>query len=366
VPQTRFAPITPMQRLMRPRVRPRGGVFMPADPQATAGPILASRLRQIARPSIKAATRRFAAQRDAAPSAAPMELVCQADSLAALQAVVDNGADCVHLDYTAAADGQSNRVLVCEGIRYAHDNGCKLVLELNMQSRFSSWEECCDAIDSAARAGVDAIISADPALLLYASANHPGMKLQSRVFDAATLSNATTVFHKRYGISRIVLPCLLSLRRLEQISDTSLVELEVAGFGTQCAIVEGRRSAPEASAAEKIPGSPVPVIGLGEELRSASVERCAAGENAANEGCYATPASPDIAALRLLPRLRNIGVRAIRVEAQGGNPAKSAQITRVWRDAIDSCIEDPERYTVKPAWIAQLSISARQPRRCRP
>jgi collagenase-like PrtC family protease len=366
VPQTRFAPIKPVQRLMRPRVRRGSGVFMPSGLEATGGPMPASRPRHIGKRCSNVPARRLASHPDATFSAPPMELVCQVDNLGALRAVVDYGADCVHLDYSAASNAQSHRLLMCEGIRYAHDNGCKLVLELDMQSGSSTWDECCHAIDRAARAGVNAVISTDPALLLYASANHPGLQLQSRVFDGTTLSDASTAFHKRYGISRALLPGLLSLRQLEQIANTSLVELEVAGFGTTCAIVEGRSRTPVASAAGKMPGTPVPVIGLGEELRSASVGRCAASEIAANESCYATPDSLDIGVLGLLPSLKNIGVRAVRIEAQGDNPAKSAQIARVWRDAIDSCLEDPQHYVVKPAWIAQLSISARQLGRYRP
>ena len=36
------------------------------------------------------------------------------------------------------------------------------------------------------------------------------------------------------------------------------------------------------------------------------------------------------------------------------SPAYVAQVTRVWRGAIDECLARGARYTVKPAWMSQL------------
>ncbi|HEU4846101.1 MAG TPA: U32 family peptidase, partial [Burkholderiaceae bacterium] len=37
------------------------------------------------------------------------------------------------------------------------------------------------------------------------------------------------------------------------------------------------------------------------------------------------------------------------------SPAYVAQVTRVWRDAIDQVLNNPARYSVKPDWMTELN-----------
>jgi putative protease len=354
VPQIRFAPIKPikfklMQRFMRPalnRLR-NAPVFAATGSVAPAGavePVVARRPRQAARRSANAPARNHRARTDTSSQAA-IELVCQAGSLAGAQAAADNGADCIHLEYTA----ESERGFLCEAIRYAHANGRKAVVELNTPSHSFTWKERCEVIDSAAAAGVDAIVFSDPALLLYASANHRHIQLHYRLSDCPAPSDSTDLFYQRYGISRVVLPSVLTLPQVERMSSATSVELQVVGFGSPCAILEARRSEDDAGNADPGAGASCVLIGLGQDLEGASVERCAGRENAANDSWYAGGPSPDIDALRLLPRLKNIGVCAIKIEAQRGSPARLAEITRIWRDAIDRSLRGLQHYAVTPA-----------------
>jgi putative protease len=284
-----------------------------------------------------------------------MELVCQVSHLSVLQTAVDNGAECIHLDYNGTCGTGFERALLRRGIRYAHDNGCTVALGFRMRSRSVDWKGWRDAIDGAARAGVDSFVLSDPAMLLYASANYPDVRLHACLSDYPA-SGAINISYKRYGVSRVVLPRVVSLSEVEHISRTTSVELELVGFGRQSAIIEGRRTT-------TAPGTSASAIGLGDTLQDISVGLSATAENAANENCYAGRHSPDISVLRLLPHLKNIGVRAIKIEAQDDSPARLVQVTRVWRDAIDACRQDPQHYAMKPAWITELCDLARQPGR---
>jgi collagenase-like PrtC family protease len=49
-----------------------------------------------------------------------------------------------------------------------------------------------------------------------------------------------------------------------------------------------------------------------------------------------------------------IGVRAIKIEGRQRSPAYVAQVTKVWREAIDSCRANPQLYAAKPAWMSSL------------
>jgi putative protease len=310
----------------------------------------------------KALAKSFSVKAHAAPSTAAMELVCQAGSLAALRTVIDSGADCVHLDYQdAGASANFNHAVMSRGIRYAHDKGCKVLLALNTPPRPFAWEKWRDAIDRAVQSsGVDAMIFSDPALLLYAAANYPQLDLHFSLSDAPIGPDTINVFHRRYGVSRILLPRVLTLAQLADISKGTSVELEVFGFGRDCSIVAGR--APASEGEETRPGTePARVAGWGRSLQNVSIERCAGADRAANENCYAAQASPGVSALAVLPQLRKIGVRAIKVEARGPALADVAQITRIWREAIDLCLRDPQHYAVKASWLAECNRPAGQP-----
>ena len=60
----------------------------------------------------------------------------------------------------------------------------------------------------------------------------------------------------------------------------------------------------------------------------------------------------------LLPQLIQAGVAAIKIEGRQRSPAYVAEVTKVWRAAIDSAWSAHEgrgRYSVQPAWDAGLA-----------
>lgn len=70
---------------------------------------------------------------------------------------------------------------------------------------------------------------------------------------------------------------------------------------------------------------------------------------------YAFEEPASLNTLDLLPQLAGLGVRAIKIEGRQRSPAYVAQVTRVWREAIDECLGGTGRYSVKPAWMAELN-----------
>jgi collagenase-like PrtC family protease len=96
------------------------------------------------------------------------------------------------------------------------------------------------AIDRAADSGVDAVILADPGLMAYALKHYPNLSLHLSVQGSATNYEAINFYHQHFGISRAVLPRVLSLSQVEQVMDKTPVEIEVFGFGSLYVMVEGR------------------------------------------------------------------------------------------------------------------------------
>lgn len=321
----------------------------------------------------------------AAGSAAPaVELVCPAGSLPALKAAIDHGADCVYLGFRDATNARNfaglnfDEAAINEGIRYAHANGRKVFLALNTYSQPAGWQAWRKAVDRAAGAGVDAMIVADPGLMAYASRHYPQLRLHLSVQGSATNYEAINYYRKHFGVVRAVLPRVLSLAQVEQVTENTGVEIEVFGFGSLCVMVEGRCALSSYVTGES-PNthgvcSPAKSVrwqqtdkGLESRLNGVLIDRYADGENAgyptlckgrfdvANENYYALEEPTSLNTLELLPKLTQMGVRAIKIEGRQRSPAYVAQVTRVWRDAIDQCLASQQRYSVKPAWMAELN-----------
>ncbi|MES3022929.1 MAG: peptidase U32 family protein [Pseudomonadota bacterium] len=316
-------------------------------------------------------------------SPARLELVCPAGSLPALKAAVDNGADCVYLGFRDATNARNfaglnfDQAAIEQGIAYAHARGRKVLLALNTYPQPDAGALWRDAIDRGAGAGIDAVILADPGLMRYAVDQHPQLRLHLSVQGSATNVEAINFFHHHFGIARAVLPRVLSVAQVEQVVRNTPVEIEVFGFGSLCVMVEGRCALSSYATGES-PNthgvcSPAKAVrwqdtdaGLEAHLNGVLIDRYAPGEQAnyptlckgrfdvAGEQYYAIEEPASLNTLALLPQLMALGVRAIKIEGRQRSPAYVAQVTAVWRAAIDQCLANPQRFSARPAWMAAL------------
>ena len=312
------------------------------------------------------------------------ELVCPAGSLPSLKTAVDNGADCVYLGFRDATNARNfaglnfGAAAIAEGIRYAHDRGRRVFLALNTYPQPNAWQEWRHAMDRAADSGVDAVIVADPGLMAYAASTHPHVRLHLSVQGSATNHEAINFYHEQFGVQRAVLPRVLSIAQVEQVTENTPVEVEVFGFGSLCVMVEGRCALSSYTTGES-PNthgvcSPARHVrwqdtpqGLESRLNGVLIDRYAKGENAgyptlckgrfdvAGENYYALEEPTSLNTLELLPRLIAMGVRAVKIEGRQRSPAYVAQVTKVWRQAIDQARANAARYSVHPSWSAELA-----------
>jgi putative protease len=318
------------------------------------------------------------------PTASPFELVCPAGSLPALKAAVDGGADCVYLGMRDATNARNfaglnfDRNAIETGIRYAHERRTKVLMAINTYPQAGQGGRWREAIDTAAGMGVDAVIVADPGLLQYAAKTHPRLRLHLSVQGSATNYEAINLYREQFGIQRAVLPRVLSLEQVKQLVQKTEVEIEVFGFGSLCVMVEGRCQLSSYVTGES-PNthgvcSPAKAVRWqetprGREVRLGGVliDVYAEGESAgyptlckgrfdvAGESSYYAIEEPtSLNTLDLLPQLMKIGVRAIKIEGRQRSPAYVAQVTRIWREAIDNCVAAGHLYTVKTQWMAGL------------
>lgn len=313
-----------------------------------------------------------------------MDLVCPAGSLPALKAAIDHGASCVYLGLRDATNARNFAGLnfddagIASGIAYAHQRGRQVFMAINTYPQAGQPQRWQQALDKAVTLGVDAVILADPGLMAYAVQRHPQLRLHLSVQGSATNHEAINFYHRQFGISRAVLPRVLSLEQVRLLVQKTPVEIEVFGFGSLCVMVEGRCALSSYVTGES-PNthgvcSPAKAVrwqetpkGLESRLNGVLIDRYADGESAGyptlckgrfdvgnDHSYYAIEEPTSLNTLSLLPQLAQMGVRAIKIEGRQRSPSYVAQVTKVWREAIDSCQAQPQHYTPKGQWMAAL------------
>ncbi len=58
--------------------------------------------------------------------------------------------------------------------------------------------------------------------------------------------------------------------------------------------------------------------------------------------------------MELLPEMVAAGVKAVKIEGRQRSPVYVAQVTKIWREALDSFARSPASFAPKPEWTAAL------------
>ena len=317
-------------------------------------------------------------------SSSLLELICPAGSLPALKAAVDHGADGVYLGLKDNTNARNFSGLnfdaksLTEGIRYAHAKGVKVLMALNTFPQPATLQRWHGAIDTAAATDIDAVILADPGLMAYAVRHHPELRLHLSVQGSATSYEAIEFYRERFGIRRAVLPRVLSLAQVENVIANTDVEIELFGFGGLCVMVEGRCLLSSYACGDSpntfgacSPGHAVrwqqTPKGMETRLNGVLIDRYAEHEKAGyptlckgrfavgGETYYALEEPTSLNSMELLPEMARLGIAAIKIEGRQRSPAYVAQVTKVWRAAIDAVKKAPETFKPNPAWMAELN-----------
>ena len=312
-----------------------------------------------------------------------MQLVCPAGNLPSLKAAIDEGADVVYLGFKDDTNARNfaglnfNDRTLDQGLDYVRSKGREVYVALNTYPRPQGWQRWQAAVDRAVDMGADALIAADMGVLDYAANRYPDLPLHLSVQGSATNYEALKFYQRRFGIRRAVLPRVLSLSQVRQVAENAPVEIEVFGFGSLCVMVEGRcllssyaagqspnthgccspagevRYEETASGMEtRLGGVLVDKVGKGEHAGYPTV--CKGRYDALDKTYYALEEPTSLNTLDILPELLEAGVSAIKIEGRQRSPAYVRQVTRVWRQAIDSCLKDPGSFQPQGEWMQQL------------
>ena len=311
-----------------------------------------------------------------------MELVCPAGNLPALKAAIDQGADTVYIGFADDTNARHfaglnfNLERSKEAVAYAHSHGKKVYVAINTYPQPDGWQRWLDSIDRSAQIGVDAIILADVGLMEYAHSNYPDLNIHLSVQGSATSYEALDFYHRNFNIKRAVLPRVLSVAQVKKVIERSPVDIEVFGFGSLCVMVEGRcilssyvtgrspntyGACSPASHVEYIENDIALETRLGGVLIDAYEKDETAGYPTLCKGrfeamgntYYALEEPTSLNTLDILPELKKIGVKAIKIEGRQRSPAYIKTVAKTWSEALKQL--DQGNYQSKNEWHQALS-----------
>jgi putative protease len=172
------------------------------------------------------------------------ELLLPAGSLDKMRAAYDFGADAVYAGqprYSLRARNNEFRMeQIAQGIQEAHQRGKKFFLTSNVIAHNDKIRTYLRDIEPIIAMKPDALIMADPGLIMMVKEKWPEAVIHLSV-QANTTNYATVKFWQKMGVERIILSRELSLDEIEKIrQECPDMELEVFVHGALCIAYSGR------------------------------------------------------------------------------------------------------------------------------
>ncbi len=299
------------------------------------------------------------------------ELVCPAGTPAALRTAVDAGADAVYCGFQNATNARNFPGLnftydeMESSIAYAHERGTKVLLATNTfppAGKFDLWKQ---AVDMGAKFGIDAFIVADIGVAHYVAQRHPDVRLHLSVQAAASSVEAINYYCREFGVARVVLPRILTVKEIKEIKNDIPCEIETFIFGNHGLMVEGRCSLTNyiTGLSTNMDGvcSPAGQVKYEEDskgnmftkLNDFTIDCFSCGENAGyptickgrylaeprkDEPYYAFEEPISLNLSSLLPDLMAVGVSALKIEGRQRSRAYVQKVVSSFSRAIDDII----------------------------
>lgn len=285
------------------------------------------------------------------------EVLAPAGNMASFKAAVDFGADAVYM--AGKVFGMRSRAKnftpeqMQEAIAYAHARGVRVYITCNILPTNPEVDDLPDYIDSVAQMGADALIVTDIGVMLTARRVAPNLELHVST-QAGVVNYLTATELHGLGAKRVVLARELSLDAIREIRAKTPKDLDIECFvhGSMCMAFSGRcliseymtgRDANHGDCAqscrwkysvmeEKRPGQYFPV------------EQTDAGTYIFN--------SQDMNLIEHVDDLVEAGITSLKIEGRAKNAYYVATLTNAYKQAVNLCLSDPERYEL-PEWLAQ-------------
>ena len=213
-------------------------------------------------------------------------------------------------------------------VEQVHGYGMKGYLAINSVIYPHDLHELGGVLETAASAGVDAVIAWDPATILQAVEHD----LKIHISTQANVSNQQSAeFYRSLGASRVVLARELSLAQIRVIRAHTDMELEVFVHGAMCQAVSGR-----CYLSAHLLGKSGNCGECSQPCRWEWSLYSDRGEKVGLEGKYLLNAK-DLCMIEHIPELMGAGIDAFKVEGRLRDTGYTHTVSKCYRKAIDDC-----------------------------
>ena len=288
------------------------------------------------------------------------EVLSPAGDLEKLKTAVTYGADAVYMSGKKFGlrtfSGNFDHDDMKEGIAFAHSNNVKCYVTMNILALEDDLALVNDEIDFVAHeAKADAVLVSDPGIFTRVRDVAPDLEIHISTQASVTNSEACNFWY-RQGAKRIVPAREVSIAQIREIRKHIPEDLELECFihGAMCMSYSGRcllsnyftgrRSNGGACAQpcrwgytiseEKRPDEPLPI-------------------EQDEHGTYIL-SSKDICMIDHVPDMIEAGIDSFKIEGRIKGAYYAACATKVYREAVDLYMKDPEGYKTDPRWTDLL------------
>ena len=297
------------------------------------------------------------------------ELLAPAGNFISLRAVLENGADAVYFgldEYNMRANARNFSLDDLAKIsKIASDYNAKTYLCTNIILKESQIIELKNNLEKISSSEIDGLILSDIGLI-EDTVSH-GLEAHVSVQENVTNSFTLKTLHK-LGAKRAILSRELSIGEIADITSKSPIETEIFIHGAMCMAISGRC-----------------FLSYGLYQRSANCGDCLQPcrknwtltfEESQNDAVLNTSdvldesfvishsfddsyrtnffSPKDMCMIEHIPELIKTGVSSFKIEGRARSPDYGAMVTGIYREAIDSYLNNPDDYKVNPEWIEEL------------
>lgn len=297
------------------------------------------------------------------------ELLAPAGNFISLRAVLENGADAVYFgldEYNMRANARNFSLDDLAKIsKIASDYNAKTYLCTNIILKESQIIELKNNLEKISSSEIDGLILSDIGLIEDTISN--GLEAHVSVQENVTNSFTLKTLHK-LGAKRAILSRELSIGEIADITSKSPIETEIFIHGAMCMAISGRC-----------------FLSYGLYQRSANCGDCLQPcrknwtltfEESQNDAVLNTSdvldesfvishsfddsyrtnffSPKDMCMIEHIPELIKTGVSSFKIEGRARSPDYGAMVTGIYREAIDSYLNNPDDYKVNPEWMEEL------------
>lgn len=282
------------------------------------------------------------------------ELLAPAGNLEKLKTAVLYGADAVFIGGKefSLRSLASNFSLedIKEAVEFSHAHGSKVHVTTNIVMHEENLEGLEDYLKALDKIGIDAIIAADPHIIL--TAKRLGCRFETHVSTQMSTMNSEAVnFWADLGVERAVLAREVTYEQLTSIIEKSKIDIEYFIHGAMCINISGRC-----------------MLSNYYSRRDANRGGCSQScrwfyelEDENGNAISDTPftmSSCDLASINEIPKLIEAGVDSFKIEGRMKSIHYIATIVSTYRKLIDAYCEDPDHFVMSDFYENEIKKAA--------